>query len=63
VIQLAESLGIRFPSIFQIVAVEVENPYEVLEKLTQRVEAALPHLVERATRVAAGWLSPPTMLT
>ena len=63
VIQLAESLGIRFPHIFQIVAVEVENPYEVLEKLTPRVEAAIPHLVERATRVVAGWLSPPTMLT
>ena len=61
VIQLAESLGIRFPSIFQIVAVEVENPYEVLEGLSQPVETALPAIIERARRIVHGWLfdSPP----
>ena len=57
VIQLAESLGIRFPTIFQIVAIEVENPYEVLEGLSQSVETALPAIVERVRSIAKGWLS------
>ena len=63
VIQLSESLGIRFPTIFQIVAVEVENPYEVLEGLSQPVETAIPAIVERARRIVRGWLfqsSPPS---
>ena len=63
VIQLAESLGIRFPTIFQIVSVEVENPYEILECLSQPVETALPAIVERVRRIVHGWLfdsSPPS---
>jgi Ni,Fe-hydrogenase maturation factor len=63
VIQLAESLGIRFPTIFQIVSVEVENPYEILEGLSQPVETALPAIVERVRRIVHGWLfdsSPPS---
>jgi hydrogenase maturation protease len=57
VIQLAESLGIRFPMIFLIVAVEVENPYEVVEGLSRPVETALPAIVERVRSIAQGWLS------
>jgi hydrogenase maturation protease len=60
VIQLAESLGIGFPTIFQIVAIEVENPYEVLEGLSKSVEAALPALIERAERTVHAWLSDPS---
>jgi hydrogenase maturation protease len=60
VIQLAESLGIGFPNIFQIVAIEVENPYEVLEGLSKSVEAALPALIERAERTVHAWLSDPS---
>ena len=57
VIQLSESLGIRFPTIFQIVAVEVENSYEVLEGLSQPVETALPAVIERAEEIVHTWLS------
>ena len=60
VIQLAESLGIDFPNIFQIVAIEVENPYEVLEGLSKPVEAALPALIERAEGIVHAWLSDPS---
>ena len=45
-----ESSDIVFLHIFQIVAVEVENPYEVLEGLSKPVEASLPAVVERAER-------------
>jgi hydrogenase maturation protease len=57
VIQLAESLGIRFPTIFQIVAMEIENPYVVVEGLSDPVEAAIPALVERARSIVECWLS------
>jgi hydrogenase maturation protease len=57
VIQLAESLSIHFPMIFQIVAVEIENPYEVLEGLSDTVEATLPAVVERARAIVSSWLS------
>lgn len=60
VIQLSESLGIRFPNIFQIVAVEVENPYEVLEGLSEPVEAALPAVIERAEGLVDAWMSDPS---
>ena len=60
VIQLAESLGICFPTIFQIVAVEVENPYEVLEGLSKPVEASLPAVIERAEGIVHAWLSGPS---
>lgn len=60
VIQLSESLGIRFPNIFQIVAVEVENPYEVLEGLSEPVEAALPAVIERAEGFVDAWMSDPS---
>lgn len=57
VIQLAESLGIQFPFIFQIVAVEAENPYEVCEGLTAGVESALPAVIDLARLRLEGWLA------
>jgi hydrogenase maturation protease len=59
VIQLAESLGIHFPSQFRVVAVEVENPYEVLEGLSRSAKAALPAVIERAKGLVHAWLSDP----
>ena len=59
VIQLAESLGIHFPSPFRVVAVEVENPYEVLEGLSNSAKAALPAVIERAGGLVHAWLSDP----
>jgi hydrogenase maturation protease len=60
VIQLAKSLGICFPNIFQIVTVEVENPYEVLEGLSKPVEDSLPAVIERAESIVHDWLSHPS---
>ena len=57
VIRLAESLGIHFPQPFQVVAVEVENPYEVAEGLSEPVERAIPAVVERAEAIIRAWLS------
>ena len=56
VIQLAESLGTRFPEHFQILAMEVENPYEVIQGLSTAVELAIPALVERAKTWLHPWL-------
>jgi hydrogenase maturation protease len=60
VIQLAESLGIAFPNVFHILAVEVENPYEVLERLSGPVEASLSTVVARAKGFVHAWLSDPS---
>jgi hydrogenase maturation protease len=56
VLRLADSLEIHFPSIFQIVAVEIENPYEVIEALSARVEAAIPSVISRARSILEGWV-------
>ena len=60
VIALADSLGVKFPSDFRILAVEVANPYEVVERLTTPVEAALPVLTARAQVIVEGWLALPS---
>lgn len=56
VLQLAESLDVVFPKHIQIVAVEVENPYEVREGLSARAESAIPAMVERANQIVTDWL-------
>lgn len=56
VMQLADSLGLRFPEHLQIVAMEIENPYEVVQALSAPVEHAIPALVERAKVWLAPWL-------
>ena len=60
VIQLAESLKIHFPQYFKVVAVEVENLYEVLEGLSNPVNFALPAVVERVEGIVRVWLSDPS---
>jgi hydrogenase maturation protease len=57
VLQIAENLDIHFPSRFQIVAVEVENPYEVFEGLSKLVEAAIPSVILRVRSIVADWVS------
>ena len=46
-LQLAKRLGIHFPEELYILAIEVENLYELGGKLTPAVEAALPEFVAR----------------
>ncbi len=57
VIALANSLGVHFPSDFRILAVEVANPFEVVERLTAPVASAVPTLVARAQAIVNGWLT------
>jgi len=60
VLQLAESLSIMFPQHIHIVAIEVENPYEVREGLSARAESAIPAMVARAEGIVQTWLSDPS---
>lgn len=55
VLALAGRLEIPFPSEIRILAMEVEDPFEIREGLTPKVAAALPGLVARAREVLAGW--------
>jgi len=55
VLALAERLEIPFPSEIRILAMEVEDPFEVREGLTPKVAAALPTLVARALDVLRDW--------
>ncbi len=56
VMQLAENLGLHFPEHFQIVAMEIANPYEVIQALSAAVEGAIPAFVERARMRLRPWL-------
>ena len=56
VLQLAESLSIMFPKHIHIVAIEVENTYEVREGVSARAESAIAAMVERANEIITGWL-------
>lgn len=55
VLALAVRLEIPFPSEIRILAMEVEDPFEVREGLTPKVAAALPALVARAREILSGW--------
>lgn len=57
VLDLADRLGIPFPSEIQILAMEVEDPFEIREGLTPKVAAALPTFVARAKSVIRRWES------
>ena len=58
VMALADALGVVFPADFRVLAVEVANPYEVVERLTAPVEGAVPLLVARAQAIVESWLTP-----
>ena len=55
VLELAGRLGIPFPSEIRILAMEVEDPFEVREGLTPKVAAALPAFVARARERVTAW--------
>ncbi len=55
VLALAGRLEIPFPSEIRILAMEVEDPFEIREGLTPKVAAALPGFVARAREILAGW--------
>jgi hydrogenase maturation protease len=52
-LQLAEKLGIPFPEEIRILAMEIEDPYELREGLSSLVEQALPRMISRA-RIIVG---------
>lgn len=55
ILKMAERLGVPFPKEMRILALKVEDPYELREGLTPAVERALPAFVERARQVLEGW--------
>jgi len=59
-LQMAEHLDIPFPKTIQILAFEVEDPYQIREGLTDSAAQALPILASRARQVVEGWLSDST---
>ncbi len=57
VLQLAERLGIPFPSDIRILAVEIGDPYVIREGLSREAELCLPVLADRAAGIVASWCS------
>jgi hydrogenase maturation protease len=57
VIQLAERLGIPFPVDIRILAIDVEDPYRIVEELSPEARAALPGVVDRALKIVEEWLA------
>lgn len=55
-LQMARQLRIPFPETIRILAVEVEDPYQIREGLTDSAAQALPALVMRARQVLESWL-------
>ena len=50
-IQLADYLGIRFPKEIKILAMEIDDPFQLTEELTPAVRQALPEFVRRARNI------------
>jgi hydrogenase maturation protease len=55
-IQLADYLGISFPKEIKILAMEIDNPYQLTENLTPAVRAALPEFIRRARNIIHEWI-------
>jgi hydrogenase maturation protease len=55
VLALAERLGIEFPRELRVLALEVEDPYEIREGLTAGVAGALSAFTARAAQILEGW--------
>lgn len=55
VLALAERLGIDFPRELRVIALEVEDPYEIREGLTAGVADALFVFTARAAQILEGW--------
>ena len=56
-LQLAERLGIPFPTTLCVLACEVADPYQIREGLSASATDALPALVARARQVVESWLA------
>jgi len=54
-LQMAERLEIPFPKTIHILAVEVADPYQLREGLSESATRALPALVERAQQIIDSW--------
>jgi hydrogenase maturation protease len=59
-LQLAEQLDIPFPKTLRILALEIADPYEIREGLSQSATDALENLVARAKQILDSWFSNPT---
>jgi hydrogenase maturation protease len=59
VLEMAKRLELEFPTDIRILAMEVENPFEIREGLTEQVEVALPELIARAEAVVKDFLTTP----
>jgi hydrogenase maturation protease len=59
-LQLAEQLDIPFPKTIRILALEIADPYQIREGLSQSATDALEDLVTRARQILESWLSSPT---
>jgi hydrogenase maturation protease len=55
ILDLAERLQLEFPKELRVLAIEVEDPYEIREGLTPGVERALPAFVARAAEILESW--------
>ncbi len=55
VLALAQRLEVPVPQELRVLALEVEDPYQIREGLTPGVARALPHFVARASEILEGW--------
>lgn len=55
VFQLAQRLGVDFPEVVSVLAMEVSDPYTVGAPLTMEVALAIPEFVDRAKEILQRW--------
>jgi hydrogenase maturation protease len=55
ILRQAESLGLEFPRELRILALEVENPFELYEGMSPSTRKALKHYVALVRKVLQGW--------
>ncbi len=55
VLAMAKRLGLVFPTDLRILAMEVENPYEVKEGVSPSVAKALPDFIQSARQILEEW--------
>jgi hydrogenase maturation protease len=60
ILELARRLELTFPSEIRILAIEVENPFELREELTPRVRDALPAFTQKAREILNLWRNQPS---
>jgi len=55
ILELAERLGLDFPSELRVICMEVRDPTVFRDTLTAEANQALPAMVEAARKILAGW--------